>query len=332
MRRILSCLLVLALLFSLCACKKPVDQNLSSGSAGENTSETAGKQTEDTAGNTTPTENESTAPSAGDTTVPSCEESPTPSDEEATTPSTEGNTDTTTPTTPTETTAPVANGCSHSFSDATCTKPKTCTTCGATEGKATGHDWQAATCTKPKTCANCRHTNGPAAGHKWEGATCSQDGVCTVCGIIGGKEDHEFVILKDRKATANFAGCREMKCSVCDFEKTEYYTNRFVFDLDAIAEEIAEYARELGYQAVIDDTINRDRYFRLEVRDLDKKVSDPDILLNKGKTRVKNIYEDMLSLPFEVNIPAHTIHINIFYANPAGYYTGIFEINISYSS
>lgn len=58
------------------------------------------------------------------------------------------------------TTSSQSTECSHSWSNATCTKPKTCQKCGATQGTAQGHSWIAATKSAPKTCATCGTTEG----------------------------------------------------------------------------------------------------------------------------------------------------------------------------
>ena len=160
MKKTLTLIFVLILLFSLCACKKPASENPSANGTGE----TAGKQTENTelTGNlsTTPT-----ASSSADETTPT-----TPSGTTATEPSG------TSATEPPETTAPVPTTCSHNFSGATCTAPKTCAKCGATEGSAIGHNWKDATCSAPKTCSHCGATEGDRLAHTYS------DGFCSVCG------------------------------------------------------------------------------------------------------------------------------------------------------
>ena len=54
----------------------------------------------------------------------------------------------------------IPTGCSHDYTEATCSKPKTCTKCGETTGSALGHDYTAATCIAPMTCETCGDTAG----------------------------------------------------------------------------------------------------------------------------------------------------------------------------
>ncbi len=75
----------------------------------------------------------------------------------------------------------------HAWIDATCTEPKTCSVCGATEGEALGHTWTDATCTEPKTCSVCGVTDGEALGHIWVDATCTEPKTCSVCGVTEGE-------------------------------------------------------------------------------------------------------------------------------------------------
>ncbi len=81
----------------------------------------------------------------------------------------------------------------HSFSDATCTEPKKCRVCGATEGEALGHSFSDATCTEPKKCKVCAATEGLAAGHSWKEATCKAPKTCSICSVTeGGVGTHVY--------------------------------------------------------------------------------------------------------------------------------------------
>lgn len=144
MKKILSVLLVLVLLLSLCACGKkkaaatdPSDVSSATGNAEATGTTGATNATGETKG-TDSTEGTSAPTSA-----------------------------------PTKATDPKPAACSHSWADATCTAVKKCSKCGATEGSALGHSWNAATCKAPKTCSRCGATEGSTAAHNYSGDVCS---------------------------------------------------------------------------------------------------------------------------------------------------------------
>lgn len=182
MKKTLTMLLVLVMLFSLCACSNSDNQTTDPSDSNQSTT----NGTETSTGNAeTPTDGtESTQ--ASPTTAPTDETTNTPTNEPTTPPTTQ-------PTT-----------CSHSWKNATCTAPKTCTKCGATEGKANGHNWQDATCTAPKTCSKCGVTNGSALGHSYKDATCIAPKTCSKCGATSGSAaEHKYA---------------DGKCSTCGKE------------------------------------------------------------------------------------------------------------------
>ena len=163
MKKVISLLLVLVMLLSLCACSKndtlKTDPSTNPSQATNNTEEPTGDTTEDTQA---PTEGPTTTPTEEPTTKPT--ETPTAKPTE-------------TPTTkPTETPTPKPTTCSHSYKDATCITPKTCTKCGAVSGSALGHSYKDATCTNPKTCTKCGATDGNKVEHSYT------DGKCSFCG------------------------------------------------------------------------------------------------------------------------------------------------------
>lgn len=157
--------LVIVLLLSLCACgkKQPAEPTVAT------TVPTEATQAATTASTEAPTEASTEASTVAPTEAPTAAPTEAP---------TTASTIASTPTKPTEqpTEVPKPTGCSHSFSDATCTKPKTCTKCGATEGSALGHKFSAATCAAPKTCSVCKVTEGTVAAHTYAA------GKCSVCG------------------------------------------------------------------------------------------------------------------------------------------------------
>ena len=85
-------------------------------------------------------------------------------------------------------------GCSHEWTEASCTAPKVCSLCGATEGTELPHSWVEAACETPKTCSTCGLTEGEALGHKegtWEApaadyvnAVIRETCTCQRCGAV----------------------------------------------------------------------------------------------------------------------------------------------------
>lgn len=171
MRKILSALLVLMLLLSLCACGSD-DSQVTEGSTDSSQTTTGGTE------GTGSTESTGGTEGTTGTTLPPADQPTTAPTDDPTTPPTQPSTEA--PTTP------PATECSHSWKDATCTVPKTCTKCGATEGNAAEHSWSDATCTAAKTCTKCGATEGDAAGHNWSNATCIAPKTCTKCGATEG--------------------------------------------------------------------------------------------------------------------------------------------------
>lgn len=149
MKKILTLLLVLVMLFALVACGNDNNQTTTSSNS-----------TQVTDGTENTTENTQTPTDATEGTQQTEEETIVPT-EEPTTPPTQVPTEEPTNPPVTESTT-----CSHSWKDATCSAPKTCKTCGATEGSAAGHSWNSATCTAPKTCKTCGKTEGNNLSHE----------------------------------------------------------------------------------------------------------------------------------------------------------------------
>ena len=188
-----------------------------------------------------------------------------------------------------------------------------------------------ASCTKDgevqNTCADCGYSAKEtiaAPGHNWTGATCLKEGVCAVCGIGGNKADHTYTTLKNRKASENFAGYREMKCSVCGDEKDEYYTQQKVFDLNAIGEEIVQYAKGRGIQARI-EYIESPRYkFTMPVWQAERLNYGPDTLIKNGKKHVDWYYDSWAATP--AGIGAYTMLIYVYYTESGAVGSGYFGV------
>lgn len=163
MKRVITLLLVLAMLLSLTACadsdKNPTDPS-SSGQAATDGKENTTDSTTDTTGATQESTGEPTsAPTSAPTTAATQASTQAPTQAPTVAP-----------------TQPTPTACSHNWKAATCTAAKTCTKCGATEGNAAGHSYTNATCTAPKTCTTCGATDGNAAEHSYS------NGACSACG------------------------------------------------------------------------------------------------------------------------------------------------------
>lgn len=196
MKKTLSMLLALVMLFSLCACSNSDTQTTDPSNSSQtttNNAETSTGNTEKPADGTEGTTGATQAPTDEPISAPTGEATTGPTDE-PTTPPTQAPTEApTTPPTqePTETltTSPTTQPttCSHNWKNATCIAPKTCSKCGATEGSVAGHSWNNATCTAPKTCSKCNATEGSATGHSWNNATCTAPKTCKTCGATEGR-------------------------------------------------------------------------------------------------------------------------------------------------
>ena len=209
-----------------------------------------------------------------------------------------------TETTPPETTEPEPTACRHSFSDATCTAPKTCSKCGETEGSTIDHTYSQATCLTPQTCTVCGATHGSTSDHTWYGATCLQEGICTVCGIIGEKGKHNYVATDPASSSGNFA------CSVCGIARRQVSTDYYVYDLNEIAEAIANYAKQKGFQVVVEGVLSADytsRYIYLSMADIYRQ--GPAYLTGLGIDLVNTAYANYAQSP--LGIGAYTLHIEV---------------------
>ncbi len=215
MKKVLTLLLALILLLSLCSCS----ENAVTSTDPQRTDPPAADHTDPPTSTSSDTTQHPTSGGTEDITPPTDAPSNATSNEGPTdSPPTEGPTDvpSNAPTVaPTEgpTDAPSAEAptdapasCIHSYKDATCTEPKTCSKCGATEGDAAGHSHKDATCTEPKACSKCGATEGDAAGHRYKDATCTEPKTCAKCGhALGVTLPHNY-----QNRTCTSCGSREL--------------------------------------------------------------------------------------------------------------------------
>ena len=161
MKKIISILLLIVLIFSLSGCKKSNNTSSELDTGFQNDISIVGTSSQN---NTTSNEDLESGQSSSEEEIKPQSSSESSSKDENSTPST-----------PTHT---------HSFSNATCTEPKKCS-CGATDGQALGHKWIDATCKAPKTCSVCKTTEGNNGGHKFSDGNCIY---CQEMQIINPKE------------------------------------------------------------------------------------------------------------------------------------------------
>ena len=203
MKRIISCLLIVCMLFALGACSGKKDTDPTATHTHENT-----EASSTTLEQNTEVFNDSTESTTESTIVDTAEGSTKQTN------STSGNKVTTT-------TAPVQSH-KHNWKAATCTAAKTCTSCKKTEGSALGHKWQAATCTTVKTCSVCKKTEGSALGHKWKAATCTVAKTCEICKTTEGSAlGHNYTSKVTKEATCTEKGTKTYTCTRCSHSYTE---------------------------------------------------------------------------------------------------------------
>ena len=111
-------------------------------------------------------------------------------------------------------------GCSHQWTEASCTAARTCSKCGEIEGEALGHNWTEATCAAAKTCTRCGETEGSMLMHSWTDASCAAPQTCTACGATEGE------VLPHIWMEANYQ--QPQTCSVCSKQEGAPLTPSFV--------------------------------------------------------------------------------------------------------
>lgn len=211
----------------------------------------------------------------------------------------------------------------HTWQDATCIVPKTCSVCKASEGELADHDWTGATCTKAGVCSVCG-AEGERANHAWTGATCTSAGVCSSCGATGSKADHSYVVLEDRKASGTFAGYRVKKCSTCERQKSEYYTESYIYDLNAIAAELAAYAKEKGFKPVVEVFSDYERKVAYGVWELELPGYGPNRLVQSAKAIIDYTYSGLTANGAILGNRA--IHIHVYYTQSGAVGGGFFGV------
>ena len=230
--------------------------------------------------------------------------------------------------------------------EATCTDPgegtNTCTLCQHTETcvyELKEHTYGNekilvnATCTtsgtKQFSCTSCGHAKEKtiaALGHKWANATCTTPGVCSVCNATGTTTSHKYTITSDYKYSGTFASIRNLKCSFCNKEKTEYYTDRHVVDLDAVNAAIGEYAKKLGYQVSLNNYTEMEYNFNRSVMLLNLHDSIADELIQQGKNSLDFSTKTYASWP--EGLEARTAHIYAYYTQSGALGGGYFGVII----
>jgi len=233
--------------------------------------------------------------------------------------------------------------------EATCTDPgegiNTCSLCQYSEPcqyELKEHSYNVeiikkATCTKKGkqqlTCSHCGYSiekQVDATGHKWTGASCTTAGVCSVCKAKGKKTNHSYKIVYEAKNTSTFAGKRTKECTTCSKQKTEYFTSKKVFDLDAIASEVAAYAKKKGFQVRIGTVDKADYRYSKEVFWLENNGDGPKKIISGAKKCVDYAYNDYAGSP--AGIGAYTLVIHAYYTQSGSLGGGLFAVSIDVTS
>lgn len=205
----------------------------------------------------------------------------------------------------------------HTYSSATTVKKATCTSKGE----------------KQRTCTKCGHIvkeSIAAAGHKWERTSCSKPGVCMVCKVADTKAGHTYTVLSDKKGNDFFAGIREKECKLCGKEKTEYYTDAFVYDLEEIKKEIADYAKEKGFKVSLDTGEDVEAKYTENVFPLRIGKMSQDKFIAKGKKCIDYVYDDYANTPAGISV--YTAHIRVYYTMSGALGTGTFGVLVDVTS
>jgi len=181
-------------------------------------------------------------------------------------------------------------------------------------------------------CANCGDSTietVAAPGHSWSGATCMTAGVCSACGATGSKANHAYVILEDYTPSTHFAGYRVKKCSTCERQNSEYYTELYTYDLDAIAAEIAAYAEAKGFKPVIEEFHDYNRKIAYSVWELELPGYGPKRILQNAKSMVDSTYRDLTD--FGAILGNRAMHIYVYYTQSGAVGSGFFGVYIKTS-
>ena len=100
----------------------------------------------------------------------------------------------------------------HSFTAGDCSAPKTCTVCGTVSDEPVEHAYADATCILPQTCSVCGTTSGEALGHSYE------NDYCTRCNTKKASEGLEFKFRSsvDGYYVAGIGSCTDVNIIIPD--------------------------------------------------------------------------------------------------------------------
>lgn len=179
-------------------------------------------------------------------------------------------------------------------------------------------------------CAGCGTSfkeTVEAPGHTWTGGTCMTRAVCSTCGITGSTTYHLYDIVEEQKISETFAGYRAMKCNVCGATREEYYTKYHTYDLNAIAAEIAAYARQKGFRTQIGHVPNNASSVRTANFPVWLPASSqwgPQAFVERGKEHVDHIYSELTSNSSVLG--DRIMHISVSYVQSGALGGGAFYI------
>lgn len=237
--------------------------------------------------------------------------------------------------------------------EATCTDPgegvNVCTLCQHREAcyyelkqhaYNNGEILTAPTCTKngtkQYTCTNCKATYKETIaekGHQWKNATCTTKGVCSVCGIESNTVGHDYVTISEDRPQNTYtfyASKRVKQCNTCGLRKTEYFTELHEYDLEAIREELANYARELGFNVSYELEGDISWSYAMEAYMLEVPGWGPAKLIKGGKARLDAAYAHYAPTP--AGISRYTVHLFVTYGESGATGSGAFGVSFSVTS
>ncbi len=198
----------------------------------------------------------------------------------------------------------------------------------------------APTCTnkgsKQFTCSRCNHIHSEtikASGHTWVVTSCDTPKSCSSCGYKDTKAaGHTYITVKEAEATQHYAGIRVQQCQNCSIEKTIYLGRLYEYDLEAIRDELADYALSQGFQVTFigeegEYPFSSSTHFFL----VDATGRGPDYIVKMGKSSIDfacHEYRENSTVGLEV----YTMYINVYYTSSAMLGSGYFNIDIFITS
>lgn len=189
-------------------------------------------------------------------------------------------------------------------------------------------------------CSTCRKSIYeviPAIGHHtWTGTSCT---CCSVCGTNGQTGAHtfpDFITDATLIPTDYSAAKRTATCTGCGYSKNIYYTKTQTIDYGVIYEEIANYAKSLGYNVCIANTEAMRKIDSLSsyVSSAEMNGNTQERFITIGKLYIDRIVDSYGNPYTEADRKNKTVGIQLSYTkgtasgNPNGtFYMGIYLLH-----